>query len=463
MPKMPKFPKPPKLAKMPKIPELALHKERRWTLGTLGVAAIVIVHDWAGVVYTEYGKSQEAAVQINGTSVTVTSQFDWVKLIVTIGMCALTLLPFVMGAWAERLKPEMEAEMEQEVSDFTNASIRKIKHRAVDMVLRRVGTTDVVPLVQALPGEEFNSFKQFVLPIIAPGKHFTSPIIVESQQQGQLVAAQSQTDHIPASVRIDPPNTQQRYEQHESQSHLQAPPYSEPRHHASSTSQIHKEPESRSHLEPVQMELVHTISASGARTTENQLHAQEPVEPESQRHSHATIEKHEIASIRRRSHRSLATGLVDQDQQTRLEEAYQTLLKQGKLSGRKLAPLAHVHRTTASAWLEARSQKPKAEPPIMEPALTNNDETDFNSERHLTSEPEPSSERHLTSEPALTNNGIDFDSKCHHASEPEPEPQLGTEELPIVNLNEFKTRITVTNRINSEEEGKEKKLAYSKQ
>ncbi len=51
-----------------------------------------------------------------------------------------------------------------------------------------------------------------------------------------------------------------------------------------------------------------------------------------------------------------ATDRDTRSQEERLETAYQQLLREGgRISGRALAPLAHVNRTTATKWLEART------------------------------------------------------------------------------------------------------------
>lgn len=125
-------------------------------------AIVVVVHDCAGTVWMNYAATMlpQQAPQIQ--------QDDTLKLVLTIGMCALSVLPFVMGKWAEELRPQMAVEMDEEVEEFTNSATRKIKRRAVDRVLRLVNHTDVVQLVQALPSDEFEDFKGFVMPIIAP-------------------------------------------------------------------------------------------------------------------------------------------------------------------------------------------------------------------------------------------------------------------------------------------------------
>lgn len=140
-----------------------------WSFLTM---VFVVVHDWAGTVYMNYA-------QIANTSTTNAAPDDSLKLMLTIGMCVLGLLPFIMGAWVNALYPELEAEMEQEVNAFTSMAERKIKRRAVDRVLRLANHTNVVQLVRALPADEFADFKAFVMPIIAPGLSHNLPNLEE--------------------------------------------------------------------------------------------------------------------------------------------------------------------------------------------------------------------------------------------------------------------------------------------
>lgn len=129
-------------------------KLRGWSLLT---AAFVIAHDWSGVIYVNYGPGGDNTISPAMTA------------LITIGMCGLSILPFIMGRWVEQLYPELEQEMEQAVDKFTGTATRKIKRRAVDRVLRLANHTNVVHLVRALPADEFSDFKAFVMPIIAPG------------------------------------------------------------------------------------------------------------------------------------------------------------------------------------------------------------------------------------------------------------------------------------------------------
>lgn len=146
-----------------------------WSFCTM---VFVIVHDWAGTVWMNYSTPDPASTN------------DQLKVILTIGMCVLGLLPFIMGAWAEELRPELEKEQEQEVNEFTSMATRKIKRRAVDRVLRLANHTDVVHLVRALPAEEFLDFKAFVMPIIAPG----TPLNLIDQEPSNEQAETTQND-----------------------------------------------------------------------------------------------------------------------------------------------------------------------------------------------------------------------------------------------------------------------------
>lgn len=125
-----------------------------WSFWTM---VFVIMHDWAGTVWMNYSTPDAASTNAQ------------LKVVLTIGMCVLGLLPFIMGAWTEELRPQLDAEMEEEVNAFTSTATRKIKRRAVDRVLRLANHTNVVHLVRALPADEFADFKKFVMPIIAPG------------------------------------------------------------------------------------------------------------------------------------------------------------------------------------------------------------------------------------------------------------------------------------------------------
>jgi len=133
-----------------------------WGFWRVCTMIFVITHDWAGTVWMNYSTAATAT-----TSVTVTAPDDPLKVVLTIGMCVLGLLPFIMGAWAEELRPQLEQELDEEVDSFTSKATRKIKRRAVERVLRLANHTDVVRLVQSLPADEFKDFKHFVMPIIA--------------------------------------------------------------------------------------------------------------------------------------------------------------------------------------------------------------------------------------------------------------------------------------------------------
>lgn len=152
-----------------------------WTWGYGCTMVFVVVHDWAGTLWMNYAN-------------TTTAEFyDPFRLILTVGMCLLGLLPFVMGAWAEVLRPELEHEQEEEVNAFTTLATRKIKRRAVEKVLRLANRTDVVHLVQALPRDEFTEFKQFVMPIIAlPGTPYD-------------IAPEPETNSVPQSEHNQSP------------------------------------------------------------------------------------------------------------------------------------------------------------------------------------------------------------------------------------------------------------------
>lgn len=156
----------------------------KWTFARVCTMIFVIIHDWAGTVWMNY--SQAATTTTNAT---ISAGDDPLKVILTIGMCVLGLLPFIMGAWAEELRPELEEEQEEEVNSFTGTATRKIKRRAVEKVLRLANRTDVVQLVRALPANEFADFKQFVMPIIAPGVSYNldnNPVNQTAKSQSQL-------------------------------------------------------------------------------------------------------------------------------------------------------------------------------------------------------------------------------------------------------------------------------------
>lgn len=127
-------------------------------------AIVVFLHDCAGVVWMNYQPAAGSKV-VAGTTLEIV-----LNGVLTFGMCAFAILPFMIGKWAEELRPQMSQELDEEVEQFTEAATRKIKRRAVNRVLSLVNHTDVVQLVEALPDSEFDDFKSFVMPIIAPGK-----------------------------------------------------------------------------------------------------------------------------------------------------------------------------------------------------------------------------------------------------------------------------------------------------
>jgi len=153
------------------------HASGKMDWGNFWIAALVVVHDVAGVVYLNYGPG-------------ATGSTDWASISITIGMCLFSLVPFAMGNRAEKLRPELEAELEQEVNEFTSSATRTIKRRAVDRVLRLANRTDVIHLVRSLPADEFQDFKAFVMPIIAPGL----PYNLTDQQPSNRVAEITQND-----------------------------------------------------------------------------------------------------------------------------------------------------------------------------------------------------------------------------------------------------------------------------
>lgn len=156
----------------------------KWTFGRVCTMVFVIFHDWAGTVWMNY-----STAATSNTSATITMPDDPLKLVLTIGMCVLGLLPFIMGAWAEELRPELEQELDEEVDTFTSKATRKIKRRAVERVLRMANHTDVVRLVQSLPADEFISFKQFVMPIIAePDTPYNLPAQAAHEESQKSVA-----------------------------------------------------------------------------------------------------------------------------------------------------------------------------------------------------------------------------------------------------------------------------------
>lgn len=161
----------------------------KMTLWSGCTMAFVIMHDWAGTVWMNYTQPGSTNINTDGGAL---------KVILTIGMCVLSILPFIMGAWAEELRPQLEEEMEEEVNAFTSTATRKIKRRAVDRVLRLANHTNVVHLVRALPSDEFLDFKQFVMPIIAPGTPYNLP-----ENPSEWLSENSQSDRQEPSEMID--------------------------------------------------------------------------------------------------------------------------------------------------------------------------------------------------------------------------------------------------------------------
>lgn len=163
--------------------------------GNFWIAALVIVHDVAGVVYLNYGPG-------------ATGGGDWASISITIGMCAFSLVPFALGNRAEKLRPELEAELEQEVNEFTSAATRTIKRRAVDRVLRLANRTDIIHLVRALPADEFADFKRFVMPVIAPGTPYNLVEVNEQPAIGQQLQLPQATGHHENSQPANSKNNQ---------------------------------------------------------------------------------------------------------------------------------------------------------------------------------------------------------------------------------------------------------------
>lgn len=145
-----------------------------WNFWRVCTMIFVIFHDWAGTVWMNYSQPVTSTANAVASS-TDQATNDGLKVVLTIGMCVLGLLPFIMGAWAEELRPQLEKELDEEVDTFTSQATRKIKRRAVERVLRMANHTNVVHLVRSLPANEFADFKQFVMPIIAPGTSHNLP------------------------------------------------------------------------------------------------------------------------------------------------------------------------------------------------------------------------------------------------------------------------------------------------
>lgn len=65
-----------------------------------GGVIVIIIHDWAGVIYTVFGES-------------VTAPINMVTIAVTVGMCAFCLLPFLLGHMMLALAESITAEREE--------------------------------------------------------------------------------------------------------------------------------------------------------------------------------------------------------------------------------------------------------------------------------------------------------------------------------------------------------------
>lgn len=125
------------------------------------ITIFVILHDIAGTLWINYAIPGSTQINFDGGTF---------KAVLTLGMCGLSFVPFRMGKWVEELRPQLDAELAEEIESFTAQATHRIKRRAVERVLRLANRTDVIHLVQALPRTEFAEFKSFVMPIIAPGK-----------------------------------------------------------------------------------------------------------------------------------------------------------------------------------------------------------------------------------------------------------------------------------------------------
>lgn len=168
----------------------------RWNFWRACTMLFVIFHDWAGTIWMNYSQPLLSTTSTAASTTLDQSSNDVLKVVLTIGMCVLGLLPFIMGAWAEELRPQLEKELDEEVDTFTSKATRQIKRRAVNRVLRMANRTDIVRLVRALPSSEFNAFKQFVMPIIAtPGTPYNLTPITEGQDSGQPLQLSATTGH----------------------------------------------------------------------------------------------------------------------------------------------------------------------------------------------------------------------------------------------------------------------------
>lgn len=147
------------------------------------IMAFVILHDIAGTLWISYVIPGSHDINTDG---------GFFKATLTAGMCGLSFIPFRMGKWIEELRPQLDAELAEEIESFTAQATHRIKRRAVDLVLKRAKRVEVVHLVRALPAVEFAEFKKFVMPIIAPGVSHNLDDMAESQHD--IVSHDSRKD-----------------------------------------------------------------------------------------------------------------------------------------------------------------------------------------------------------------------------------------------------------------------------
>jgi hypothetical protein len=89
---------------------------------------VIVVHDWGAAVYTVFGKNQAPNLAL---------------VMVTVGMCGLVLVPFLIG----RMAQAMAESLGEEEEDLFARKKRKVERRQELAALRqkRNGTIRMVP------------------------------------------------------------------------------------------------------------------------------------------------------------------------------------------------------------------------------------------------------------------------------------------------------------------------------
>jgi len=91
-------------------------------VGIMAAVVVVVLHEFAGVIYTLFGKGQPATL---------------VTIVVTIGMCAFALLPFFLGHMQLALAESINAENAAEYDNKINKLDKQVRIQAAEEIAKR--------------------------------------------------------------------------------------------------------------------------------------------------------------------------------------------------------------------------------------------------------------------------------------------------------------------------------------